>query len=142
MENQINKMKYIFNRDGEIIDAGEKELWCWEAVYDDGEVLKQFGDDGVFHQFKDINQTKLAQFKMVSEVKPPFIIIFNPKKMKLIHFYKRTRLNIGADNETFFTVFCFGYETKNFGRTNKVNLMIMPNGETIITEDTNLINFQ
>ena len=139
---QINKMKYKFNRDGEWIDAGEKETWCWEAVYDDGTELKQFGDDGIFHQFKEIDQSKLHYFKMVHEEKPCYTLLFNPQKYKLIHFYKRTRLNMGTNNEIFFTVYCFGYEVKIHGRTSKTNLMILPSGETVMTEDTNLINFQ
>ena len=135
-------MKYKFNRDGEWIDAGEKEDWCWEVTYDDGSQLKQFGDDGVFHQFKEIDQSKLHYFKMVHEEKPCYTLLFNPQKFKLIHFYKRTRLNIGSDSEIFFTVYCFGYEVKINGRTSKTNIMITPSGETIITEDTNLIDFQ
>ena len=135
-------MKYLFNRDGEVIDAGEKEIWCWEAVYGDGQVLKQFGDDGYFHQFKEIDQPRLHQFKMIHEEKPCYTLLFNPEKMKLIHFYKKVVLNIGTEIETHLTVYCFGFETKTHGRTNKVNLMLMPNGETVITEDTNLVKFQ
>lgn len=142
MSEKINSMKYIFNRNGEWIDAGEKELWCWEAYYNDGTFLKQFGDDGIFHQFKEIDQSKLAHFKMVSDDFPPFTVIFNPKKMKLIHFYKKTRLNIGSENETFFTMYCFGWEAKVLGRTVKMLAVVTPSGEVILTENPDLIDIQ
>lgn len=141
MSETNNTMTYKFLRDG-VWEEVNKENWRWEAHYNNGDVLKQFGDDGIFHQFKEIDQSELAQFKMVSDDRPGYTLLFNPKKMKLIHYYKRVRLNVGAENDTFFTAYCFGYETKTFNRTNKVNVMILPSGETIITEDTNLINFE
>ena len=135
-------MKYLFNRDGEIIDAGEKETWCWEAVYNDGTILKQFGDDGYFHQFKEIDQSKLHYFKMVHENKPCYTLLFNPEKMKLVHFYKTTRLNVGAENEAFITMYCFGWELKICGKTAKMITVITPSGETIMTENADLIQIQ
>lgn len=135
-------MKYIFYKDGEWIDAGDKELWSWEAYYSDGQVLKQYGEDGIFHQFKEINQEKLHFFKMVSDGKSPFTVMFNPENMKLICFYKRTRLNIGTDNEMFITMFVFGWEKKLLGRTVKTMLVITPTGETILTENPDLIEIK
>jgi len=134
-------MNYTFERDG-VLEEVARENWRWEAHYDNGEVLKQFADDGTFHQFKEIDQDRLAQFKMVSDDKPNYTLLFIPGKMKLIHYYKRVRLNILTEDEVFITAYCFGYETKTLGRTNKVNLMILPSGETIICEDTNLVEFK
>jgi hypothetical protein len=134
-------MKYRFLRDNTWEEV-TPEVWKWEAHYYTGEVLKQFGDDGIFHQFQEIDQTKLSVFKMVSDGKPDYTLIFSPEKMKLIHYYKRSRLNIGTDQEVFITVYCFGYETKTFNRTNKVNVMIMPTGETILAEDTNSVEIK
>ena len=133
--------EYKFNKDGTWIPA-VKETWCWEATYFDGTVLKQFGDDGIFHQFKEIDQTKLHLFKMVHETKSPFTIVFNPDRMKLIHFYRNSRLNIGTPEETFLTAYCFGYEVNESGRTVKSMLMLLPSGETVLTEDMGLVNFQ
>lgn len=136
-----NTMVYKIFRDN-VWEEVMLENWRWEAHYQDGKVLKQFDDEGHFHQFKEINQLELAQFKMVSDDKPAFILLFNPERMKLIHYYKRVRLNVGTDAEVFITAYCFGYETKTFNRTNKVNIMIMPSGESIITEDSNLVEFK
>jgi hypothetical protein len=134
-------MNYVFVRDGQP-ETVNLEAWRWEAHYQDGTVLKQFDDKGFFHQFQEINQSELTVFKMVSDGKPAYTLLFNPEKMKLIHYYKRSRLNIGTDQEVFITVYCFGYETKTFNRTNKVNIMIMPTGETVIAEDTNLVEIK
>lgn len=134
-------MTYKFLRNGQW-EAVNEEVWKWEAHYQDGKVLKQFGEDGIFHQFDEINQSELTAFKMVTDGKPPFTLLFNPEKMKLIHFYKRARLNVGTDQETFLTMYCFGYETKTFNRTNKTMVMLMPTGEMILTEDTNLVEIK
>lgn len=133
-------MIYKYNNNGNIEEI-EREDWIWEAHYNDGTFLKQFDDDGWFHRFNEIDQTKLHYFKMIHQDKPSYSLLFNPLKMKLIHYYKRVRLNIGSGDDTFFSVYCFGYETKMFNRTSKVNIMIMPTGETIVCEDSNLIEF-
>lgn len=131
-------MTYKFSRNG-VIEEVEKEAWQWEAQYTDGSILKQFADNGIFHQFQDIDQKKLSVFKMVADGKQPYILLFEPERMKLIHFYKRLRLNIGTDQEQFVTIYCFGYETKIHDLTRKMNMMIMPGGELIVTEDTNRV---
>lgn len=141
MPEEINKMNYKFFRNNQWEDVAP-EVWRWEAHYDDGKVLKQFDEHGSFHQFSEINQSELAVFKMVSDGKQPFTLLFNPERMKLIHFYKRTKLNVGTEDETFVTAYCFGYETKTFNKTNKNLVMILPSGETIITEDTNQVEFK
>lgn len=132
-------VKYKFLKENKIIETN-KEDWCWEAYYDKG-VLKQFDDEGWFHQFKEIDQSKLRVFKMVHETKPPFTLLFNDK-MKLIHYYKRYRLDIGTPLERSFTAYCFGYEVNTKGRVTKSILVITPSGETILTENPDLINFK
>jgi len=62
--------------------------------------------------------------------------------MKLVHFYKTTRLNVGAENEAFITMYCFGWELKICGKTAKMITIITPSGETIITENADLIQVQ
>ena len=137
----MNTIKYKFLKDDKWLDV-VKEKWCWEAYFNDGTVLKQFGEDGIFHQFNEINQKKLRVFKMVSDDHPEYTLIFDNEKMKLIHYYKRFRLRIGEDDETSFTVYCFGYKTKIFGKINKVITMITPTGEVIITQNPDIINFE
>lgn len=113
-----------------------KERWCWEAHYIDGTFLKQFDDNGIFHQFREIDQSKLLSFKMVNhESGNVFTLIFNPKIMKLIHFYRNIVLNVGTSEEKKIKLYCFGFEKKFFGRTQKSLMAIMPSGELIATDN-------
>lgn len=112
----------IFIRDGNE-EYVESQEWQWEAHYFDGTVLKQYDDNGFFHQFKEIDQKKLTLFRMVSK-NLSYSLVFK-KGMKLIHFYENYILN---DGEKRVRVYCFGYEY----RGNKVIIKIYPNGGVVI----------
>jgi len=128
---------YIFQRPetGQVENV-IKERWCWEAHYIDGSLLKQFDDNGIFHQFREIDQSKLLSFKMVNhERENVFTLVFNPKAMKLIHFYRNIVLNVGTNDEKKIKLYCFGFEKKFFGRTQKFLMAIMPSDELIVTDN-------
>lgn len=130
----------FFRRDINQTVAVDEEVWGWEAHFDDGSVLKQFGDDGMFHQFAEIDQSRLAMFKMVSKMHPQvYSIVFSSSDMKLIHFYRNTILNAASTDETRTRLFCFGYERKTNHDTHKVIMMITPHDGLVVTEDPNLI---
>lgn len=115
------------------------ETWQWEVTYEDGGVLKQFGDDGIFHQFDEIDQKRLAVFKMVSPKYPQvYTLLFSNPEMKLIHFYRNIILNAGAENEERSRMYCFGYEKRLGAKVEKVILMITPSNGLIVTEDPDL----
>lgn len=129
--------KYKFFRKdlNQWIDAPEEE-WRWEAHYKDGQTLKQFGDDGIFHQFAEIDQGKLAIFEMVSPHHPQtYSLVFSDPAMKLIHFYRNTVLNAGTQSETRTRLYCFGYEKKISIKTHKIIMMITPTNGLIMTEE-------
>lgn len=111
-------------------EAVEPENWRWEAHYSNGEVLKQFDDSGLFHQFAEIDQSRLFAFKMVSDDKPPYTLLF-PEGGKLIHFYRNIVLGMGTPNMRKIRLYCFGYERNGV----KVILVITPTGEAVITND-------
>lgn len=137
----------------------EEELWQWEAIYTDGTVLKQFDTDTplpqfantyLFHQFKEIDQTRLQTFRMVSpRLNQYHCLLFDPQHMKLIHRYLRSDLvvKIYKDKENNpikverkkYTSYVFGYETlvKRIGGDVKIQnfIVIMPNGELITTNN-------
>lgn len=125
--------KFIRPETGNLEEV-EPEVWQWIAKYSDGAVLKQFDDAGVFHQFREIDQTRLNLFRMVCPGitnKPVYSLGFVPGKMKLIHYYDRYG-EVGRNRgNTSITVYVFGYETI----TDKVLMMIMPDGEVIFTDD-------
>ena len=141
MSEATNTMTYKIFRNNQWEEV-TPEAWRWVAIYQDGKVLKQFDDHGTFHQFAEINQAELATFKMVNDDHPDFTLLFNPEKMKLIHFYKRVRLNICTEDEVNITAYCVGWETKIFNHTVKTIGVILPTGEIVLTENADLIEFK
>lgn len=141
----VNTMtKYIFDRkqeDGTLkAEAVFLEPWRWEAYYIDGTVLKQFDkideDHGVFHQFAEIDQTKLAQFRMVNDTTPPLILMCDPAAgNKLIHFYRNIGLDFMGEVKRI-RLYFFGYETLS---GQKVLTCIAPDGSIINTDDADKI---
>lgn len=130
---------YKYIKDGEETYTS-KEVWCWEAIYNDGSVLKQFDDDGMFHKFEEIDQNKLELFRMVSDsFKQVYSVPFNSDTMNLAHKYIITRLNVGTPEYKEIKSYCFGYEKKN---GDKHYIVILPDGESILCEDPNIINFE
>lgn len=134
-------MPYTFIRDG-VPEKVLPEKWRWVAKYRDNTILKQFGDDGIFHQFKEIDQSKLMAFQMVSPDSPQvFSIAFVPEEMKLIHFYRNPILAGGSPNERRLKFYVFGYEQKVHGHVAKSFFMITPDNELICTNDVDKIHF-
>lgn len=71
-------------------EAVTKELWRWVAIYKDGTALQQFdlvaGVGGVFRKFSEIDQSQIAQLKLVHDTLSE-IIINVPAGAKLVHGY-------------------------------------------------------
>jgi hypothetical protein len=121
----------------------EKEEWCWIADYTDGTSLKQFDDEGYFHYFSEIDQSRLYTFRMVHEQLPQVVVAFRPG-FKLIHFHKVTvRTASEKAPELRVRVPCFGYEGIGENKTDiiKVILAIMPDGSIIVLDDANKLTF-
>lgn len=126
----MRKYKF-YRRENGIWEGVEPVLWQWEAHYDDGSILKQYDDEGFFHQFKEIDQSRLKCFIMRNvENGRCFTLIF-PPRAKLIHFYRNIIKNVGTLLEERERTFCFGYEVRGF----KQLFVILPNGDLIITNE-------
>lgn len=126
---------YTFYRDG-VPEQVERETWRWVAVYRDGTELHQFDDaTGEFHQFSEIDQSRLGVFRMVHDELRPVAIPFEPTSMKLIHFYRRINLNVGTEDEQHFTVYMAGFERGGV----KHLLGIMPDGEIVLADDAEVV---
>jgi hypothetical protein len=136
-------MEHKFFRNG-VEEKVQPEKWQWIAVYSDGTILKQFDDSGIFHQFVEIDQSRLSVFKMVSNESPSYhfeegnasvkektITLLFESGMKLIQYYDRYTFNANTPQQSNLTVYCFGYQK---GREKKI-FMILPNGELVITSD-------
>lgn len=101
--------KYLFIRDGKK-EHVELERWAWEVTFKNGQVFKQFGDDGMFHQMGEINQEKVKTFILYNTDTGKSIHIIVPKGARLIHKYKRYVLHFGTPAEIKETIYVFGYK--------------------------------
>lgn len=102
-----------------------RERWRWVAHYKDGTKLQQFDDEtGIFHQFREIDQSNLKAFQMVSDKNPEGISLLIPQnKSDLIHFYRKGRLD-----GQFYKLYCFGWKIKDDrGRSLQKLICIYPN---------------
>lgn len=135
-------MIYKFNRNG-VEEEVREELWQWVAHFNDGTSLKQFDDNGFFHQIGEVDQSKLAVLKVFSKDFPQvYAVPFDPERMKLVYKYIQTKMEMGTENERLITSYCFGYQTKNLRENHQHLLIIVPNGEVIVCGDDNIIDFQ
>ena len=101
----------------------------WEAHYQDGTILKEDTN-----KFRDIDQSKLATFRIVDADNPDRSFILQWKEgRKLIHFWR----HILYDNQKI-TLTCFGYEEKGI----KNLFVVMPDGGLIITDDIDSIKVE
>lgn len=107
--------KFI-NQDG-VEEKVNPEKWSWGVVYNDGTELKQFDDNGYFHQFKEINQDEVKMFVMLQLediVKRIDIPLENYKQYQIFHFYRQFVLY--NDNRRV-KVYVFGWKDKYNGAT-------------------------
>jgi len=124
--------KFFRQETGEYEDVAD-EKWKWIATYNDGTLLKQFDNEGLFHQFKEIDQSKLLLFRLVSDAGMSKTLIFKPG-WKLIHFYRNTVLENG---QVHLRMTVMGYEKPG----ERFLLVVMPNDEVILTDDLENIGF-
>jgi hypothetical protein len=108
----------------------------WEAHYQDGEVLKEDT-----HKFREIDQSKLATFRIVDADNPDRSFILQWKEgRKLIHFWRNLIVYANDHNKgpIHLTLTCFGYEEKGI----KNLFVVMPDGGLIITDDIDSIKVE
>lgn len=110
------------------------EEWLWEAHYTDGTTLCQFGLDGVYHNFGEIEQDRLHTMYFVyqgQEARAPIALLWRPT-LKLIHFKMRqTKYMAFTPDEVNTRIYCFGYQEGD----SKHIMVIMPDGGIVITDD-------
>jgi hypothetical protein len=113
-----------------------KERWRWVAHYTDGTKLCQFDDEtGEFHQFQEIDQSKLSSFQMVSDDNPQGFNLLIPQGADLIHFYRNTVFNMGTPNEIRLRSYIFGWKILIDGRVFKRLIAIRPDDFITLLDD-------
>jgi hypothetical protein len=122
---------YEIVKDGQTVYV-EREHWVWQCRYENGTELHQFNDtDHTFHNFGEIDQTKLQSFHMRNTATDQVVTMLFPQGAKLIHFYRNVTLDHGGPNERHVKLYCFGYE---FGLVH-CKFVITPSDEVIFTDN-------
>lgn len=125
-------MKYYFKEELKTIEI-MPERWAWGVIYKDGTELKQFGDDGQFHQFGEIDQQRVGGFimYMLEDMTRRIDIKINDNN-QIFHFYRNFILNAGTEDEQRIKAYCFGYKNKDTKQT--AYHYILPNDQLIISD--------
>ena len=136
--NTIPKIYKFFRFETGQFEDVPLERWRWQAIYNDGCVLNQFDDkDDLFHQFAEIDQSRLKSFRMFSDQNPVgFSLAFSPTTMKLIHFYRHVVLNYGTADEQRYKIYCFGYEKKDGSKADPYLLFILPDDSVVLDQSS------
>lgn len=132
---KINMKYELIKENGERIEA-TPERWVWGILYKDDSELHQFGDDGIFHQIKDIEQDriKMAVLYKFTDFEQKIYIPWR-EGMKLIHKY--INVHAGAQHENMSQtarVYVFGYKLGN--QTHYT--YILPNDQKIYSPEENI----
>ena len=128
-------MEYIFTDAEGAQHPVATEKWAWAVIYDDNTELHQFDDQGVFHQFKEIDTSRVKTFVMYAPSTGGRIDIPVNEDMQLFHFYTRLSLEDGVRQ---LTIYCFGWKSRSTGAM--TYHYILPNDTQIIT-DKKIDNF-
>ena len=131
-------MKYIYNKEGKEIEA-KTERWAWGVVYKDGKELKQFGDDGIFHRFAEIEQAEVKMFSMYKlEDMSKRIDIEVSEGMQIFHFYRNIVLDYMSENKRTVRIFVFGWKSEGIASYN----YILPDDRIVMSnEDIDVNNY-
>lgn len=124
---------YTFVREG-VPEEVTEEAWGWGVVYRDGTELRQFGDDGVFHQFREIDQAKVCMFVMyrMDDQEKRYDMLVR-EGVQIFHFYRNFIFDAGQKGETKVKVYVFGWKDGDACAYHYIlpngRLMISPSGE-------------
>lgn len=105
-------MKYYLTKNETKIEA-KPEKWAWGVIYNDGTELKQFCEDGTFHQFVEIEQSKVQMFIMYQLENHNKRIDLVTEGKNIFHFYRHTTFSMLTPEQRKVQVYCFGYKDKD-----------------------------
>lgn len=138
---------YTFNRKdekGEITpEQVPLERWAWGAIYEDGSEIRQFGNDGIFHQIGEVEQDRVSIFVLYNTERPQEqngrIDILVPRGARLIHKYRNIVLNFGTEGVRQVRVYIFGWKKGNEYHIN----FVLPDGRIVQSDrdDVDMMKF-
>lgn len=107
------------------------EGYQWLAVYQDGSVLQQFGEDGSQNGYGAINREKLSEFHMIdsSTGKAVFSMTLEPGQ-RLIY---RKRVSMSEGGPPNWVIYLVGWQQTVSGKNVQSLNWIFPNGQIVNT---------
>ena len=129
-------MEYIFTNEKGIEERVEEERWGWGVVYKDDSELHQFGNDGKFHRFAEIQMDNVKLFSMynLKDMSKRIDIVLT-EAMQIFHFYRNIK---PWYLDSFVKVYVFGYKNRETGET--CYNFILPDDRIIITSNKDNID--
>ena len=128
-------MTYQLKKIDGSVEEVQAERWGWGVVYKDDTELKQFNEDGSFHQFLEIQWDNVKFFTMykLEDFSKRIDIPMSPE-IQIFHFYKNLVLENSSRK---IRVYVFGWKDKNSG--SMVYNFILPD-DRIVTASSNIPN--
>lgn len=134
-------MQYKFKKNGkdEVVSL---ERWAWGIVFRDENTpeLRQFGTDGVFHQFVEIDQPAVKMMTMYRTDDPNMtkrIDMIVPEGAQIFHFYRNFVFDFMGEAIKK-KVYVFGYKLEK----QTAYHYILPDDRVVVaSEDIDVSNF-
>ncbi|MFA5261426.1 MAG: hypothetical protein WC450_09380 [Candidatus Omnitrophota bacterium] len=105
----------LTTKDGKEEEVVE-ERWGWGVVYKDGSEARQFGLDGIFHRFAEINQDEVKMFAMYrTDDQGKRFDIEVKDGMQIFHFYRNFCFDYLSECRKNYRVYCFGWKDRKTG---------------------------
>lgn len=103
-------MSYTFEKEnGKVIEVPQ-EAWQWGVRYDDETELHQFGNDGKYHQFTEIEQDRVELFSIYRKDMEKRIDIVVTEGMQIFHFYREVHAHYFEEAGKTVRVYAFGWK--------------------------------
>lgn len=122
-------MAYTYtDKDGKREEIG-MEAWAWAVGYKGGSEIRQFGRDGIFHRFAEVDQAKAEVLTMyATDGSGRRFDLYLKPGMKIFHFYRVVVLNHGRPEELRARIYCFGWKDEGVSTYQYV----LPSGNLVI----------
>lgn len=143
LDNQQNKIMTTYkyeNEDGEIDEMENSERWNWGVVYEDGEELHQFGQDGWFHSITEVDQERVDLFSMYKPDGSDRHDLKVTDDMQIFHFYRHVHASYFENHDDTVKVYVYGFKKDGTASYH----FILPDDRLIVsdTDAVDLPNFQ
>lgn len=108
----------------------------WEAIYNDGETLPQYNEDGKANKYTDIDRVRLKEFRLISKGVSKVVIHLNGNK-RLIYRKRITEDIAGRTQGQQRIVYLVGWQEKVNDRNIQMLCFLFDDGHVVIFDRFN-----